>query len=76
MSGMRRVLPLLAVMVLFAPWAFAADKAEETRINISKLQESIREHEDKLADTAGRERTLFEELQRLDSALDEQRSRM
>lgn len=76
MTGLPRLLLILLVAFLLPPWAVAADKEEETRININKLQESIRQHEDKLAESAGKERSLFEELQRLDAALDEQRSQL
>ena len=73
---MPRLLFILLLFSLLPPCAFSEDKAEETRININKLQESIRQHEGKLAESAGKERTLFEELQRLDAALDEQRAQL
>lgn len=77
MTGMLlRLLLIPLVLFLLPPSAFAADKAEETRININKLQESIRRHEGKLAESTGKERSLFEELQRLDADLDEQRSQL
>ncbi len=76
MPGMIRPLAILLIVVLLPPCAFGQSKEEETRINIDRLQESIQEHEDMLAQNADRERGLFEELERLDNALDEQRAEL
>ena len=74
---MTRFVSLLLLVVLTLPFPIQAqDKADEMRINLNKLEESIRQQEDMLALGAGKERTLFEELQRLDAALDDQRSQL
>lgn len=77
MPGMIRLLLLLVSLVLLcSPCAFGQSREEETRINIDRLQESIQEHEDMLVQSADKERSLFAELERLDRALDEQRTEL
>ena len=74
---MRRIFALIALcLALPASPAFAADKAEETRININRLEQSIREQEGMLEEKAFQERSLLEELGRLDAALDDQRAKL
>lgn len=77
MAVMARFFSLLLLMALALPTPILAqNKADETRININRLEESIRQQEGMLAQSAGKERTLFEELQRLDVALDDQRGQL
>lgn len=77
MAGMFRLLLVLLILIsVHPPCSHARNASEEMRSNIGKLQESIQEHQDKLARSADRERSLFEELQRLDASLDEQRTQL
>ena len=84
MSGLRLLLTL-SLLVLFAPVLAQAASApnqrrvlseDQTRRHIEQLEESIVEQEEKLESNVKRERSILVEVQRLEQALDEQRTQL
>ena len=84
MSGLRLLLTL-SLLVLFAPVLAQAASApnqrrvlteEQTHRHIEQLEESIVEQEEKLEANVKRERSVLVEVQRLEQALDEQRTQL
>jgi septal ring factor EnvC (AmiA/AmiB activator) len=74
---MRFFLFLLTLMLINLPALHKAQAdSEGTRINMGQLQESIKQHEEKIAESDEEEFSLYEELRELDDSLDKQQKNL